>query len=614
MPSIQILSDRVANQIAAGEVIERPVAVIKELVENSLDAGATRIEVEFRNGGKAYMRVEDNGRGMTPDEALLCLERHATSKIRSAEDLQEVTSFGFRGEALPSIASVARFTLRTRHESFEHGTEITINGGKLVDKKDCGMPVGTRIEVAQLFNAVPARRKFLKTDATETAHITYNCRLFAIPNPSVHFRVLENGREVFQSPSGLPLRDRIGEIWGRQLATDLISVDQLDEASGLRLTGLTAKPGIGRSTRRELITLVNRRPVDNRTLGFAVLDAYHGHLPKGRYPPAFLFLEISPREMDVNVHPAKREVRFRQEGAVRRFVLAAITTTLEAYRDAQTTAAIPKTKPAEPPAEASTPAATPCADTRAGSTGPAVGAPTAASAEPPGAGPPPLTKQPPRPEPSTPKAKTSNERPPEKAAPAQDRPKQFWRLLSRLKERYALMETPRGLVILHLRQADQRIRYEQILRTFTEKAAVESQGLLIAEPLEFEPLAAEALESNLSLLNEHGFAIEPFGRNFYRIEAVPNWLATEQAESFIRDLVDELRQRGSTSRRESVIWESVAKLAIKESYQRSDPVSTQSIEAMAAGLLECEVPHSSPFGRPTYQEIGWSELERRFGG
>ncbi|MFP4156492.1 MAG: DNA mismatch repair endonuclease MutL [Opitutales bacterium] len=612
-PSIQILSDRVANQIAAGEVIERPVAVIKELVENSLDAGATRIEVEFRNGGKAYMRVEDNGRGMTPDEALLCLERHATSKIRSAEDLQEVTSFGFRGEALPSIASVARFTLRTRHESFEHGTEITINGGKLLDKKDCGMPVGTRIEVAQLFNAVPARRKFLKTDATETAHITYNCRLFAIANPSVHFRVLENGREVFQSPSGLPLRDRIGEIWGRQLAGDLISVDQSDEAAGLRLTGLTAKPGIGRSTRRELITLVNRRPVDNRTLGFAVLDAYHGHLPKGRYPPAFLFLEISPREMDVNVHPAKREVRFRQEGAIRRFVLAAITDTLQAYRDAQTAAPVPKTTPTEPPAKPATPADTTRAAPRAGATGPAPGTSPAASAEPPGTRPPPVTTPAPPPGPPPGEAKTSKD-PPAEHAPSHDRPRQSWRLLSRLKERYALMETPRGLVILHLRQADQRIRYEQILRTFTEKAEIESQGLLIAEPLEFEPLAAEALESNLSLLNEHGFAIEPFGRNFYRIEAVPGWLAADRAESFIRDLVDELRQRGTTSHRESVVWESVARLAVKESYQRSDPISTQSIEAMAAGLLKCEVPHSSPFGRPTYQEIGWSELERRFGG
>ncbi|MGB0414791.1 MAG: DNA mismatch repair endonuclease MutL, partial [Coraliomargarita sp.] len=333
MSSIRILPDRVANQIAAGEVIERPVAVVKELVENSIDAGATRIEVEFRNGGKSYIRIEDNGKGMSPDEALLALERHATSKIREAADLNEIASFGFRGEALPSIASVSKFTLRTRAEGFEHGTEILINGGKLIDKKECGMPVGTVIEIAHLFNSVPARRKFLKTDPTETAHITYTTRLFAVAHPKVAFRLLENGRTLFQSPACNDLRDRIAEIWGRQLANDLIPVDVEDVEHGYRLTGLTAKPGVGRSTRRELVTLVNRRPVDSRTLGFAVLDAYHGRIQKGRYPPAFLFLDIAPQEVDVNVHPAKREVRFRDDGAIRRFVLGAVTDTLSAYTE-----------------------------------------------------------------------------------------------------------------------------------------------------------------------------------------------------------------------------------------------------------------------------------------
>ncbi len=289
MSSIRILSDRVANQIAAGEVIERPAAVVKELVENSIDSGASRIEIEFRNGGKSYIRVEDNGRGMSPDEALLALERHATSKIQEAEDLNLISSFGFRGEALPSIASVSRFTMRTRTEGVQHGTEVRINGGKLLDKKACGMPVGTVIEVAQLFNAVPARRKFLKTDATETAHITYLCRLFAIANPKVAFRLLENRRTVFQSPACDKLEDRIAEIWGRSLANDLIPVSVNGPDDRYRLTGLTAKPGVGRSTRREMVTLVNRRPVDSRTLGFAVLDAYHGRIQKGRYPPSFFW-------------------------------------------------------------------------------------------------------------------------------------------------------------------------------------------------------------------------------------------------------------------------------------------------------------------------------------
>ena len=292
MSSIRILSDKVANQIAAGEVIERPVAVVKELIENSIDAGATRIEIEFRNGGKSYIRVEDNGKGMSANEALLSLERHATSKIREAIDLNEVQSFGFRGEALPSIASVSKFSLRTRTKDSPLGTEILINAGKLIEKKDCGMPVGTVIEVAHLFNSVPARRKFLKTDPTETAHITYNCRLFAVAHPAIAFRVLENGRTLFQSPTCTDLKNRVAEIWGRSLANDLIPVEKHDPETGLKLTGLTAKPGIGRSTRRELVTLVNRRPVDSRTLSFAVLDAYQGRIQKGRFPPAFLFLDI----------------------------------------------------------------------------------------------------------------------------------------------------------------------------------------------------------------------------------------------------------------------------------------------------------------------------------
>ncbi len=610
MSSIRILSDRVANQIAAGEVIERPVAVVKELVENSIDAGATRIEVEFRNGGKSYIRIEDNGKGMSPDEALLSLERHATSKIREAADLNEVSSFGFRGEALPSIASVSKFTLRTRAEGWDHGTEILINGGKLLEKKDCGMPVGTVIEVANLFNSVPARRKFLKTDPTETAHITYNCRLFAVAHPQVAFRVLENGRTVFQSPACEHLRDRISEIWGKALANDLIPVDVTDEKCGLRLTGLTAKPGVGRSTRRELVTLVNRRPVDSRTLGFAVLDAYHGRIQKGRYPPAFLFLEIQPQEVDVNVHPAKREVRFRNDGEIRRFVLAAISDTLAAARDtiAPATTNEPETDRADSPrATPVVPTPSPSisravskgsvglrADTSSPIAKPAVAKKTPAPTKP--------TVATPSPAPAVqPIAPPAPKRAPE------------WRFISRLKQRYALFEAPRGLVMLHLRHADQRVRFERICEDF-KKESIASQRLLIPHPIEFEPLASEALNSQLDLLNQQGFEIEPFGRNFYRIGAVPVWLSEEQAENFIRDLVDMIRQRGDTRKGGELAWQAIAKLAVEGSYQKSDTIADSSIQQLVTDLLACETPHTSPFGKPTFSEVSWNEWERRLGG
>ena len=604
MSSIHILSDRVANQIAAGEVIERPVAVVKELVENSLDAGATRIEVEFRNGGKSYIRIEDNGKGMSPDESLLCLERHATSKIREAADLNEVCSFGFRGEALPSIASVSKFTLRTRSKDWEHGTEILINGGKMIEKKDCGMPVGTVIEVAHLFNSVPARRKFLKTDPTETAHITYNCRLFAVAHPNVAFRVLENGRTVFQSPACENLRDRIAEIWGRNLADDLIPVDVTDPKTGFRLRGLTAKPGVGRSTRRELVTLVNRRPVDSRTLSLAVLDAYHGRIQKGRYPPAFLFLEIQPQEVDVNVHPAKREVRFRDDGAIRRFVLNAITETLAASRaddigQAVTPIALATETKIETPASPAakvigiekpditilpSPSAPICPQVTATT-------PTAAIR-------------------TAPQAVVST--PDVCSASAADKTTPGWHLIIVLKKRYALFDTPRGLVMLHLRHADQRVRFERISKEFKNDNAT-SQRLLIPHPIEFEPLASAALKSQLKQLNAQGFQVEEFGRNFYRIEAVPTWLSPEQAESFIRDLVDLIRQRGGMRKPNALDSDAIARLAVERSYRRSDSLTDQAVEQLAKDLLSCDTPHTSPFGRPTFSEVSWNEWERRFG-
>lgn len=604
MPSIHILSDRVANQIAAGEVIERPVAVVKELVENSLDAGATRIEVEFRNGGKSYIRIEDNGKGMSPDESLLCLERHATSKIREAADLNEVCSFGFRGEALPSIASVSKFTLRTRSKDWEHGTEILINGGKMIEKKDCGMPVGTVIEVAHLFNSVPARRKFLKTDPTETAHITYNCRLFAVAHPNVAFRVLENGRTVFQSPACENLRDRIAEIWGRNLADDLIAVDVSDPKTGFRLRGLTAKPGVGRSTRRELVTLVNRRPVDSRTLSLAVLDAYHGRIQKGRYPPAFLFLEIQPQEVDVNVHPAKREVRFRDDSAMRRFVLNAITETLAATRaddigQAVTPIALVTHTKIETPASPAikvagiekpksavlpTPSASICPEVTTAT-------PTAAIQAAPQA-----------------VASTADKC----SASADHKTTPGWRLIVVLKKRYALFDTDRGLVMLHLRHADQRVRFERISKEFKNDKAT-SQRLLIPHPIEFEPLASVALKSQLKQLNAQGFQVEEFGRNFYRIEAVPTWLSPEQAESFIRDLVDLIRQRGGMRKSSALDSDAIARLAVEGSYRRSDSLTDQAVEQLAKDLLSCDTPHTSPFGRPTFSEVSWNEWERRFG-
>jgi len=616
MGLIRILPDRVANQIAAGEVVERPASIVKELVENALDAGARRIEIEFRHGGRSFIRVEDNGGGMSQDDALLSLERHATSKIREAGDLDRVVSFGFRGEALPSIASVSRFTMQTRDAASENGTEIVVNGGKVVQVRECGMPVGTRIVVANLFNSVPARRKFLKSDATEAAYVIQHARLYALANPWVSFGLIEDGRRIFQSPVCTTLLERVAEVFGRQLSAGLFPIEA--EETGLGLTGLISKPGIARATRHEMVTFVNRRPVDNRTLAYAILESYHTLLPKGRYPVAFLFLELSPAGVDVNVHPAKREVRFRDEVLVRGFTIRTVLGALRAIRDATlpaapapasgATAGVPKvtavssapTSAANPaggrPAAASTPGrrpdvARPSLSGNAGrpTTG-AVGARSAEGAEP----------RPPAVAPAS--AETSSVRVAQTG----------WRRIGDFTGGYTAFETSGGLVVLDRVAAAERVWFERFRRQLAD-GAVESQRLLLPLPLEMDAVGSAALEEGGELLRGCGLAIEPFGRDFFRIEAVPTWLDPADAECFVRDLAG-LLVSGRIDRRDSArTREELAKSAASRAAGPAGRVlAPEVLERLVADLLRCENPHSAPNGRPVFIEISAGELSRRF--
>jgi len=506
MSTIRILEPTVASQIAAGEVVERPAAVIKELLENSLDAGAHRVTVDFSRGGKARMIVEDDGKGMTGDEALLSLERHATSKIQLAADLDRIATFGFRGEALPSIASVARFTMQTRPASAPSGTEIAVNGGKLVHRRDHGMAPGTRIEVANLFHPVPARLKFLKSDETEAAHIVRLVRLYAIAHPEVGFLLREDGREIFRSPGNAPLLDRVREIWGRQVAEE-VTIMPAFERPGMRLSGLLGKPGVSRGTRQDLVTVVNGRPVDSRTMAFALTESYHTLIPKGRYPLAFVFLEMDPAWVDVNVHPAKREVRFRDEAKVRNFLIESVLAVLRARGDEGLPA---ETVPAIAPV-------TPLA----------VDVPSVSVAVPP-------------------PGRAAAYVPPTSSAPVSPAHapavRLGWRLLSRLREERAVFETPTGLAVLDLGAAHQRVLYESILAQFTAQKPV-SQPLLVPLSIELEPLPAAVLKERLPLLTSAGFDFEEYGRNFWRIQALPAWLEPEQALAFVRDLLAEMARR-----------------------------------------------------------------------
>lgn len=579
MSTIRVLDPTVANQIAAGEVVERPAAVVKELLENALDAGATRVVVDFSRGGKALTVVEDNGKGMTPGEALLSLERHATSKIRLAADLDRITTFGFRGEALPSIASVARFTLQTRPASAPSGTELLINGGRVVHQREHGMAPGTRIEVTNLFHPVPARLKFLKSDETEAAHIIRLVRLYAVSHPQVGFLLREDGREIFRSPGNVPLLDRVREIWGRQVA-DEVSLMPVFERDGMRLSGLLGKPGVSRGTRQDLVTVVNGRPVDSRTMAFALTESYHTLIPKGRYPLAFAFLEIDPAWVDVNVHPAKREVRFRDEARVRGFLIQSVLSVLLArVDDGLPTTTIPAITPTLVPSFV-TPTAT------SGAAPLAVPSPTSTYVPPVSA---PLASAP---------ASSSSLR-------------LSWRLLARLREERAVFETPTGLAIFDIGAAHQRVLYEDILRQFSEHKPV-SQPLLVPLTIELEPLPAAVLKDRMGLLQSAGFEFEEYGRNFWRVGALPIWLDPADALGFLRDLLAEMARREGDFGRPALAYDALARMAVNKARRKGDALADGELLELVQALFRTAQPGTDPKGRRTFVEWTDADLGRRF--
>lgn len=597
MSQIKILSDRVANQIAAGEVIERPVAVVKELIENSIDADARKITIAIKNGGKSLIKVTDDGIGMEPDDALIALERHATSKLIQASDLNSIRTFGFRGEALPSIASVSNFVLKTKRENALEACEIFISAGKLIHNKACGMPHGTSIEVSHLFKGVPARRKFLKSEATETAHIYYTVRLFALAHPTISFELVDNGRSVIKSPSCSDLSDRISEIWNQNISKDLFNLDASSDCGRLHLKGLISKIGTTRSTRREMIFFVNNRPVDNKTLTYAVMDAYSGRIPKGKFPICFLFIEIDPSEIDVNVHPTKREIKFRNETTVRHCILQAVHSKLEAanqviksensihiksFPEASPLPVFKSTKNAQSPVEE---------------------APASYQSDPSKAKPIPRIKA---------EIQGANKRTQDPHSEKNFNNQSNWKFIQVLKNKFALYQTPNGLVLLNTLRANQRIYFESILEDLREHSH-SVQELLIPLQIELEPLAANALEEYSELLNSKGFQLESLGKQFYRLLSIPAWLEINQAEAFINDLINQLRTRGAFSKnpKQSLFWEMLAKLAIKEFYFYQPETTSDILKAIPTQLFQCKEPLINPLGKAIYWEIDWTEIQKK---
>jgi DNA mismatch repair protein MutL len=577
MAKVLILPERVANQIAAGEVIERPAAVVKELAENALDAGATRVVVEFAHAGRSLIRVEDNGHGMSPEDARTALERHATSKIAASADLDRLSTFGFRGEALPSIASVSRFTLQTREEGQDCGTEIVVNAGRVIHQKACGRPVGTRVDVEHLFEPVPARRKFLKTDATEAGHIVDCVRLYALGCPATSFALYEDGREVFRSPECSSLLDRVSEIFGRQTAEGLLPIDYAE--AGMRLSGLVGRPGVGRATRHGMVAFVNSRPVDSRTVNGALMESYRESVPQGRYPVAFVFLECAPSEVDVNVHPAKREVRFRSEAAVRGFIIRAI---LSHFRESSGNG-----NPADQAQAVGTPIGLPGAlpSPFHGWVGEPAQPSVAAS--------------------FAPAAVT----PAVSGARAAFSPQ--WRFVGTAHGNYALFETSHGLVLLDRRAAHERVWYERLKAQFSA-GTVPVQRLLLPIPVELDPIASAVLTDNLEFLRIHGLEITEFGRNFFRVEALPAWIEPGEAQPFVLDLIGAIREGWMPASDMGLARDELARLAAEKAVRLPRESGETQVLALLGDLFATSSPVSSPRGSPTFVELNHAELARRF--
>jgi DNA mismatch repair protein MutL len=519
---------------------------------------------------------------------------------------------------VPSIASVSRFLLQTREATSDVGTEVFVNGGKLVHVRECGRPVGTRIEVTQLFNSVPARRKFLKSDQTEAAHIVHCVRLYALACPGTAFTLIEDGRVIFRSPECASLMERIAEIFGRQTAEALLPLESTQ--AGFRLSGLIGRPGVGRATRHEMIVFVNARPVDSRTLNYALIESYHESLPKGRYPLAFVFFDCDPAAVDVNVHPAKREVRFRSEAEVRGFVIRAV---LERLREAGT----PET--GEQKSESLAAATVPQAESRmAAPFKPFTNLPSGFTLEPRRAGDPasaqgygghgsaPHLQTPAPNSPASglrspvsdnPKSEIRN---PQSAAPSAPAAP-AWRFLALAHGNYAMFETAAGLVLLDRRAAHERVWFERLREQF-RTGAVPSQRLLLPVPVEFDTIAAALLLDRLRFLDGHGFVVAEFGRNFFRIEAVPAWMEPADAEPFLRDLVGAFRDGRIPDRNVELAHEELARMAAAKAIRLPETATETELRTLITQLFATRSPLTSPGGRPTYIELNHAELTRRF--
>ncbi|MGD9613414.1 MAG: DNA mismatch repair endonuclease MutL [Kiritimatiellia bacterium] len=573
---IRVLPDAVINQIAAGEVVERPASVLKELVENAIDAGATRIEIEVVDGGRRLVRVRDDGAGMDRDNALLSIERHATSKLRELKDLDSIATLGFRGEALAAIASVSQFSLVTNREGAAVGTEILIFGGKIQDVRDAGAPRGTDVAVRNLFFNVPARRKFLRSAPTEFTHVRQAFLLEALAHVGVEFVLRADDADVYRLPATDHLLDRVRDLYGPEVADHLRPIRFGNGV--VEIGGYAGLPPFSRLDREWQVVFINGRPAGSPVVNFAVQNAYRAVLVGGRFAPLFLHVELPADLVDVNVHPAKKEVRFRRPTEVRDVIVEAIRLAISGGEP-------PSAKRGDFPARELT--------------RPAFSAPAASVAAPA-----PVAAM-------LPKLDWTPPVPAAEPAPGRAAPWAEYKLLGRVGGQYVVLETADGLVLMDPRSAHERVLYERLLGAM-ERGQVPAQGLLPPATVAVTPAQAAALRKHLDLLKELGFGVAEFGSGTFLVDALPTWIAGVAPGPLLSDIADGLMQGGKGAARDwaqPLVADVAGRLAVGLQRELTDA----ELNALIRDLSRTEMPYTSPRGKPTVILLGLRELHRKFG-
>jgi DNA mismatch repair protein MutL len=572
MQRIHVLPPELAGKIAAGEVIERPVSVVKELVENSLDAGATEVRVELADGGKKLIAVRDNGRGMSPEDAAVAFRRHSTSKIAREEDLESIATLGFRGEALASVSSVSRVTLRTFDGEGDRGTMIEREGEKHVAVKEIAFPKGTAIEVRDLFFNLPARRKFLRSDRSELGAIAKYLTNAALASPSVRFVLTHGGRAVLDCPAVAGLRERVFQLYGRDVLDGLMEVDYAE--AECRVRGLVSRPLKGRGDRNRQFFFVNSRPVKDRTLQAALNQAFSGLLEKDRSAEAFLFLDVPYGDVDVNVHPAKAEVRFRDSQLVYRLVLRSVEKAalrMSGIKDV----------------------GGPAAGERAG------GLETRARVEEPGL-----------PMPFGREWAVGKRRPDrgENAVPDAESLRTGPRVLGQYLDMYIVAVSEEGLIVVDQHNAHERILYEKFLEIDRAKSWPRKMPL-IPEIIEFAPSETVAFEENRPLLEDAGFLVEPMGGRSYALKEYPEIFRDGEVREAFLGLLEEVGRTKADGRREKLL----ATMACKSAIKAGEPLPAAKMEYLVEELFKTANPTLCPHGRPVVVKLDRSAIAKGLG-